>query len=148
MQQFAYSVVTTLFVQVCSPVARQLAFQGESQLSYTSKRASLLRVKNDLEDFFQMSIINEYYVNPILIITFIPKVPTSCGNSSILICNCPLKGHSSRKYLFEIVGHASRILSKASVSIFEHFRQWVKGRKERSSLGDTKSGFLYSSKIR
>ena len=91
---------------------------------------------------------NEYYVDPILIITFIPKVPTSCGNSSILICNCPLKGHSSRKYLFEIVGHASRILSKASVSIFEHFRQWVKGRKERSSLGDTKSGFLYSSKIR
>ena len=91
---------------------------------------------------------NEYYVNPILIIIFIPKVPTSCGNSSILICNSLLKGHSSRKYLFEIVGHASRILSKASVSIFENFRQWVKGRKERSSLGDTKSGFLYSSKIR
>ena len=91
---------------------------------------------------------NEYYVNPILIITFIPKVPTSCGNSSILICNCPLKGHSSRKYLFGIVGHASRILTKASVSIFEHFRQWVNGKWKGSSLGDPKSGFLYSSKIR
>ena len=40
-------------------------------------------------------------------------MPTGCGNSSILIYNCPLKGNSNRKYLFEIVWHAGRILSKA-----------------------------------
>ena len=69
-------------------------------------------------------------------------MPTGCGNSSILIYNCPLKGNSNRKYLFEIVWHAGRILSKASVSIFEHCRQWVKGKWKGSSLSYPKSGFL------
>ena len=85
--------------------------------------------------------IKEFYINPVLIITFISNVSTGCSNSSIFKCKCPFKWHSSRKCFFEIVRHASGILSKASVSIFEHWRQYVKGKWKESSLGDPKSGF-------
>ena len=90
----------------------------------------------------------EYCVNPRLIITFIPNVSTGCSNSSILKCKCPFKWHSSRKCFFEIVRHAGGILSKAFVSIFEDWRQCVKGKWKGSSLGYPKRGLLYSSKIR
>ena len=98
------------------------------------------------ESFLLKFSFKKYFLNPKLNITFIPNMPTGCGNTSIIECKCPFIRHSSWKCLLEIVGHVGRVFSEASVSKFG--RQYAKGKWEGSSLGDSESRPLYSSKIR
>ena len=81
------------------------------------------------------------------VIHHIPNVSSGCSNSSILKCKCPFIRHSSRKCLFEIVGHALRILSEASISILQRWGQYVKGEWKWCPCDDFKIGRLFPPKI-
>ena len=72
---------------------------------------------------------------------------TGCSNSSILKCKCPFIRHSSGKCLFEIVGHALRILSEASIPILQRWGQYVKGEWKWCPCDDFKIGRLFPPKI-